>query len=43
MTESEKEIMDNSVHYLTKFDNLLSTYMTENDMKIALIISNKRG
>lgn len=43
MTESEIEIMDNQVHYLTKFDNLLSTYMTGNDMKIALIISNKRG
>lgn len=42
-TESEIEIMENSVHYLTKFDNLLSTYMTENDMKVALIISNKRG
>lgn len=35
--------MDNQIDYLSNSDDLLATYMTDNDIKLALIISNKRG
>src|SRR5690606_23191029 len=42
-TAAERTIMDNQIDYLGKSDDLLATYLTDNDLKIALIISNKRG
>lgn len=43
MSSNEFEVINNSVAYLSKFDELLSSHMTQKDMKVALFISNKRG
>lgn len=43
LTGPELVIMDNQIDYLLKSDDLLATYLTDNDIKLALIISDKRG
>ena len=40
---SELLIMNNQKDYLVKSDDLLATFLTDNDIKLALFISNKRG
>lgn len=43
LSSNQAEIFNNTVDYLNKFDALLSSHMTQSDMKVALFVSGKKG
>lgn len=43
LNEKEQSIVNTLANYLSKFDELMDTYLTDKDRKVALIISNIKG
>lgn len=43
LNENEQSIINTLANYLFRFDDLMDTYLTDNDRKVALIISNIQG
>jgi len=43
LNEKEQSIVNTLANYLCRFDDLMDTYLTEKDRKVALIISNIQG
>lgn len=43
LNEKEQSIINTLANYLFRFDDLMDTYLTDNDRKVALIISNIQG